>query len=644
MRRMWITWPSLILLAIYNIIPTEAIPSYVVTIPPVLRPGENLVIHVDLFNTNSSVNVEVELRAGKSAILKKQETFQAGKMVSKDISLKIPYKRNMAIFNVLVSGSGGIRFNAYGPVQFSQSVMIFIQTDRAMYAENEDVKSRVLVFRPDLRPFLGALTLEAYNGENKLVRQWKDVSPAQGVYEKEFNIGVEPSTGTWKLIAIVKAKFTRKRSELDLAMGEFFPGEGSKYLIHEVANLSTTDVFFIGGSRRGEDSLWGDSEKLTKISFESTDDDVYISSISPVAIKGSKIPPLSCPGFAWGKEEPADMLIWGGLDINTYSVINDLYHISKKDNRKSILLYDVTKYAGAVKYAFHETNAQINPPSPRAAHSFNKIPKTNTFIMYGGYEMKQRQLDSIAFANPFTQSCCDGYFYKFDLDTYEWFKLNIPQITPRCFHTADFVSDTRMAIIGGVSYEGNVPKYRHAVHEVLMLNMDNLQIFNIQFEMSPQFVSFHASCISEDFLYILGGFAQNQSIINADQEHLRSRSLLKFNFKENTVLQFDADEGYESSGGSIIPVDSETLIITCGSSRQYFAFTTKPFVPSPCDLIKQNKCMIMDSPEISPIQWIMCEGNCKEWHHFFCSGLKNIPKGKYVCKSCSTSTRKGKKQ
>ncbi|KAK3100407.1 hypothetical protein FSP39_019395 [Pinctada imbricata] len=210
MKRMWITWLSIVLLAIYNTKETVAEPSYVVTIPPVVRPGENLVVHVDLFNTNSPVNVMVELRKGRPAILVERATIPAGKQNSKDISLKLPYKHYGGSYTVFVKGSGGLDFRVFRPVKYSASTMIFIQIDRGMYAENENVKSRVLVFRPDMRPYLGSLTIEAYNGENKLVRQWKDVSPAQGVYANEFNIGVAPSTGTWKLRAIVKGLSVEK--------------------------------------------------------------------------------------------------------------------------------------------------------------------------------------------------------------------------------------------------------------------------------------------------------------------------------------------------------------------------------------------------------------------------------------------------
>ena len=48
----------------------------------------------------------------------------------------------------------------------------------------------------------------------------------------------------------------------------------------------------------------------------------------------------------------------------------------------------------------------------------------------------------------------------------------------------------------------------------------------------------------------------------------------------------------------------------------------------PCGF-KEN-CIISDSPEVSPIPWIQCEGKCISWHHVFLCWFKSDSKGKYI--------------
>ena len=81
----------------------------------------------------------------------------------------------------------------------------------------------------------------------------------------------------------------------------------------------------------------------------------------------------------------------------------------------------------------------------------NKLPgEVNEAIMFGGFEMPNRDKE-MAFADPFAQVCEDGKFHmlKINGESMEWSVLPVPSVKPRCFHTADFISDDKLAIVGG---------------------------------------------------------------------------------------------------------------------------------------------------------------------------------------------------
>ena len=141
-----------------------------------------------------------------------------------------------------------------------------------------------------------------------------------------------------------KVKITRKRSEVEIKNGDFYPGEGHKYI--DFHDNDVSEFYFLGGTRRGEDAAWVDSSKLMKIKILSTDDDIYIESIENITTKGSMIPTLTSSGMVWGAEPGQHFLIWGGLDVQNYTVIDDLYICKPVIERKK-KIFDITQYTGA---------------------------------------------------------------------------------------------------------------------------------------------------------------------------------------------------------------------------------------------------------------------------------------------------------
>ena len=450
-----------------------------------------------------------------------------------------------------------------------------------------------------------------------------------------------------------KVKITRKRLELDLSVGEFYPGEGHRSLFKYNDNDSSCIIIVIGGSRQGEDSN-PLSNRLMQIKLVSTFDDVYINSTEPLKTRGSILPSLCSPGFTWGINN-SEMCIWGGLLIDTYQTNDEFFYIKPKLVRQSFL-FDIVMYSGSKDFSFEsldhisvkkEILYQRETPKARAGHSLTNIPKSSKLVMFGGYSLPNREIQSAASANPFVQMSEDDNFYVLDIPSVTWKWLELPGCGPRCFHTADFISEKQMAIVGGLVYKGYRPVERLSLNSITVLNVIDISkmefsLSNYMFDIEPTYISYHGSVMFKSSLLVYGGYSQHEPQIPESTSTTQNLNGVMFVFDFNTQNASKVSSPKENAvaGNSLIVADDATVLIMGGTIRNYCVFTSKPFTPSPCGL--NPKCIIQDSPEVSPIQWIQCDGSCQEWHHLFCTGLKCPPKGNYYCTACSAKTSKRK--
>ncbi|XP_053376555.1 uncharacterized protein LOC128547573 [Mercenaria mercenaria] len=275
-----------------------------------------------------------------------------------------------------------------------------------------------------------------------------------------------------------KTKFTRKKSELQLEYGEFYPGEGHRVLYKYNTTENCCNLYTFGGARHGEDAGWLTASKIMCMRLISTDDDIYADKLYEIKTAGSTLPALSSPGYTFGVTEN-NMCIWGGLDLMTYQTVNDIYYLTSKLRRNAETM-QVDMFLANNDFAFdflpdgdsasRVIKLQNNAPNPRAGHSFTKVPGFSKVIMFGGYQLKNRDLHSASFSNPFAQFCEDENFYELYLNTKSWRKMNptgnVP--SPRCFHTSDFIDDSNLAIIGGIIYQNSKATERLPIHDIIL--------------------------------------------------------------------------------------------------------------------------------------------------------------------------------
>jgi len=221
---------------------------------------------------------------------------------------------------------------------------------------------------------------------------------------------------------------------------------------------------------------------------------------------------------------------------------------------------------------------------------------------------------------------------------------------PRAYHTANFATLSGVkcvVIVGGVSFKGqSIPSERLPINEPLILKVhDTLKheysVDKITATVSVDtFVSYHSVVSLNDKMYITGGFVQTRKEMN--DAHTTSNKLYTLDLQSMEIESKEWDTSYCTAGNTSFALSNDCIMVVGGSAETFFAYTTKPLRPSPCDL--HSECLIFESPETSPIAWVQCEGNCKQWLHQYCVGLleKGVPRGKCICTSCKGKGRKRK--
>ena len=155
----------------------------------------------------------------------------------------------------------------------------------------------------------------------------------------------------------------------------------------------------------------------------------------------------------------------------------------------------------------------------------------------------------------------------------------MPSTGPRCFHTAAFINEQQLAFVGGLFYKEDRPTERHQLNHITKLNVIDVSkmefsISNYTFEKDPTYLSYHDSVVFNKQLSVYGGYIQHepQISINADSAQKLCHEMLIFDFntlsKENAV-----------AGNSMAVVDEATILIVCGSCKNYCVFTAKAFTP-----------------------------------------------------------------
>ncbi|XP_070539892.1 uncharacterized protein [Ptychodera flava] len=447
-------------------------------------------------------------------------------------------------------------------------------------------------------------------------------------------------------------RLTRKRHDFLLKNHNYFPPEG--HVSVSFNTETTADIFYFGGARRTEGASWSSENQLFHLTLSVEDDDVNITDLRTPSLRGASLPPLQSPGFCGKSCE--QLILWGGFNTLEVCTVNDLFLFEKiSSSRYKISVFKDPKEQCEFSFLkpVNELKRQLGQvPRSRTGHTLTLLSDTEFAVMHGGIQLDQRY--SPAISKTFSQICDDGSFYLLNTSTFTWQLLNLPEIAPRAYHSATYLPSTKSIVfIGGVSYLGRQPHHRISVTSPLILycdtQNDQFSLRTVSLSMcglSPVYLSYHSTCLLGDKIVVYGGFQQLQKEIEKGHCPSPSLQMLIIDLDQTDISSVLAPANEFSTAGQTcasLGLREDCLLFSGGNKKHYFMYTSKPMIPSPCDL--HDECQIMESNEISPIAWIQCD-KCTKWYHQFCVQLLGrVPRGKYFCKACqSTATSNRKKQ
>uniref|UniRef100_A0A0P6J8B7 CD109 antigen n=1 Tax=Heterocephalus glaber TaxID=10181 RepID=A0A0P6J8B7_HETGA len=181
-------------------------PSFLVTAPGTIRPGGNVTVGVELLaHSPSQVTVKAELLKRASnltvSVLEAEGVFEKGSF--KTLTLpSLPLNSADERYELRVTGRVEDEILFYNSTRLSfesKRMSVFIQTDKALYKPEQEVKFRIVTLLSDFRPFKASLDILIKDPKSNLIQQWLSQQGDLGVISKTFQLSSHPVLGDWSI-------------------------------------------------------------------------------------------------------------------------------------------------------------------------------------------------------------------------------------------------------------------------------------------------------------------------------------------------------------------------------------------------------------------------------------------------------------
>ncbi|XP_010639505.1 CD109 antigen [Fukomys damarensis] len=181
-------------------------PSFLVTAPATIRPGGNVTVGVELLERSPpQVTVKAELLKRASnltvAVLEAEGVFEKGSF--KTLTLpSLPLNSADEMYELRVTGYAEDEILFYNSTRLSfesKRMSVFIQTDKAFYKPQQEVKFRIVTLLSDFRPYKASLDILIKDPKSNLIQQWLSQQGDLGVISKTFQLSAHPVLGDWSI-------------------------------------------------------------------------------------------------------------------------------------------------------------------------------------------------------------------------------------------------------------------------------------------------------------------------------------------------------------------------------------------------------------------------------------------------------------
>ncbi|KAK3785481.1 hypothetical protein RRG08_048616 [Elysia crispata] len=182
--------------------------SYLITAPSALQPGSSYDVSVDILNT-TDVIVEAELQSWSyngtirdyvvRVIESRSDTFSQGAAGSLSFFLNETEWCNDC--RLKLRGRGNLQFEETVRLPISSdTVVILVQTDKAIYKPGQTVRFRVVAVYPSLQTYQGDLMVSIKDPNSNEIKVIPRQAPGPfGVIEGDLELSEQPMFGDWSI-------------------------------------------------------------------------------------------------------------------------------------------------------------------------------------------------------------------------------------------------------------------------------------------------------------------------------------------------------------------------------------------------------------------------------------------------------------
>ncbi|XP_073529634.1 CD109 antigen-like [Phyllobates terribilis] len=190
-----------VLLSMFLVI-CDGRPSYYITAPNYIIPGENTTLAVHWFGGKySEMIVSAGIMTTTTILVNVSKEFHNDDIGTLSIPA-IPADPLTTSYTLAVIGCGDntLAFSQRIQVKMQmKNTSIFIQTDKARYKPGESVRIRVISVDHDLRPHKGDVDIIIKDPQSNIVQQWLQMKTVLGIISKVFSLSDNVLLGDWKI-------------------------------------------------------------------------------------------------------------------------------------------------------------------------------------------------------------------------------------------------------------------------------------------------------------------------------------------------------------------------------------------------------------------------------------------------------------
>ncbi|XP_034235917.1 pregnancy zone protein-like isoform X2 [Thrips palmi] len=174
--------------------------TYTVVSPSSVRPHSEYHVAVGVHGADKDTSVELELvnsgDNGHNVTYTEKVVVPSGS--TKTARIKVG-ELHAGKVRLSAKGEGGVSFSNATDVDFDgKTASLFVQTDKAQYKPGQDVRIRVLVLDPHLKPTVREpINVFVLDGKNNRIKQWLSEQPEGGLWSGTFSLSEQPVLGDW---------------------------------------------------------------------------------------------------------------------------------------------------------------------------------------------------------------------------------------------------------------------------------------------------------------------------------------------------------------------------------------------------------------------------------------------------------------